>query len=467
MIQQMQLQVSNVFKYDQRDINVSLFFYRQGYFFSDKDILMSSLIFVILKAQEVLKMKYTDNEKKILGLLFKYYRTINEVKWSEIKKSNICSHTTYSKMENGIILRNDDFYTKFINFYQLNYQYISELKKWYQNYLPKVNHAFIWNEMDKFNELKIELDEHLYQYQDLIIYRQIYDSLNQLFGYYQDGIYMTKEEVEKGLLLVNMPIFDDDCRALLIELMFISCNNSIDDSTIFNRISEYFKENDHVLLLHVKGIYNKCNANFYSCLELNEKGYNSWKEINNVYQMVKCLNGMYIAYKNMDFSKAEEIAKLLLIYQENDLIPNRLKNSILYNLGMNEYLNKNYEKAYDLFLNCYLKFNNHSVLVLLGSICTHLNQELPDFFENINYYEYYYPEMLKYYYLKINKDNIAILSNYIINEIVNKRLLKIKYVYPFWSMFENEMLWLVSKNRKNMKQYLKFRKLMKETCIDG
>lgn len=363
--------------------------------------------------------QYKDNEKIILGQLFCYYRTFNKIKWEEIKASNICSHTTYSKMEKGIIVK-DNYYTKFIEFYHLTYQLIPSLNHWYQEYLPKVNHAFIWNEMAKFEELRNELEARLGQHRHLLIYGEVYEMFIHLFNFYQNGTYMTKEEIEQALLLLNVQIFDEDSKALLLELMFTSYNNAIDDQKISNKIYLSIKDSNHVLLNRIKGIYEKMDANFFQCLEKNKTSYDFWKKQGNVYRMVKCLNGMYSAYKNIDQKKAQETSQILLSFFEEKAVPQSLKRSILYNIAMNEYLNKNYKKAYELFMKCYCNYENHVVLVFIGSACTHLDLEIPEIFDEIDYSKQYYPELLKYYHLKKHDEDKDILVDYIMNEIVKK-----------------------------------------------
>lgn len=412
-------------------------------------------------------MGFTNFEKKNLGKLFKYYRKKNNVKWQDIRTRQYSSATTYSKIEKGNIIADDEYYYKYLDFYHLSFKRKENFEKWVVHFTKKVVNIFIWNKQEKKDCLLEELENELSEYKSIPIYEQYYKIIICLYNYYFNGIYMNEKQINNCLILLESGIEHIDLASLLFEVIYVSNNNSILENGLGDKIIRIAKQYDqNMILSYIFAISEKCHANFFNAYELFEKSYQYWKKQGNHYREIKNLMGIYVIYKNTDYKKANETSELLIEYLDDEGLPDSLKRSVLYNTSMFYFLDKQYEKAYDLFMKLFNEYKDINVLSYIGSICTHLNIELPNELNAIEYNEGKNKLEIKFYQLKKNNVDVDVLVHYIMNVIVFEELLKIPYVNPCWSMFEYELEMIIKKHRQYYKEYLKYKELMRKTCKD-
>lgn len=411
---------------------------------------------------------YTSKEKQIIGKFFYYYRKKRNVRWKEIKESKITSQTTYSRMEKGDVILDDSIYDGFLNFYHLKFTRKEGFDEWWNTYLPRINHALEYNNVDEIITLKQEAEKEFDGFQDVLIYEQYVQSLEHIFRYYVDGKYLTKEEILDDIQLLKMEFLPEVISVYLIEVMFISNNNSIGSSDIREIIfPELYNKYDNKVLDYVRGAYEKCNANFSTAIMYFDSAYEYFSEKGNKYRETRNYMGKYMIYKNTDPQKAfEMIPKLLELKREVNL-DNKIKSSINYSIGMHYYLNKEYEKAYPFFVENYEMYHKTNVMIFMCSICSHLKIELPDWINSIDTKEQRGAVYLEFFKMKKRNESNEQLVNYIMKTIVPKELIHIPWTLPYWKMFEFELHEITMSQSKYYNTYIEYIEKMEKTCKDA
>ena len=63
---------------------------------------------------------YDETQKILIGNYLKYYRQINNIYIKETCENISCSYKTY-KIENGIVKKNDEYYDRIIEIYDIDF----------------------------------------------------------------------------------------------------------------------------------------------------------------------------------------------------------------------------------------------------------------------------------------------------------------------------------------------------------
>ena len=206
--------------------------------------------------------------------------------------------------------------------------------------------------------------------------------------------------------------------------------------------------------------YNKYECHFLKALDLFNESLNIFEEQQNYYWQIKCRLSIYGVYRNIDDSLAQEEAEKLLEMEKNIDMPKALKKNINYSIGMDNYLNKRYKNAYELFMENIKKYQSLNELLFVCSICSHNQMEYPKELceENIN--TRYDADYLRYFLMVKEGANDDELVEYIMKRIIPDQLKYQKYYHPFWSLMEYEMEKIALRNTKHKKNYLNFRQKM-------
>ena len=134
---------------------------------------------------------------------------------------------------------------------------------------------------------------------------------------------------------------------------------------------------------------------------------------------------------------------------------------------MQDYLEKRYERAYELFNENLICYNSLFTLLFQCSICSRLNIDFPEklFSKEIeNRYDFI---CLDYFRKKYNKIENESLAKYVLNTIIPKSLKDEEYRNPYWNLFEYEMHEMANKDTKLRKYYVRFMKELKKHCKDA
>ena len=218
------------------------------------------------------------------------------------------------------------------------------------------------------------------------------------------------------------------------------------------------------MIWYIRAFYYKLHAMFDSSLAMFNKSFEHYDKMSNSYRLSKSLIGKYIIYVNIDFKKAEETENLLIQLKHKNKLNESMIPNINFNIGMNSYLNNNYEKSYRLFMENINAYQTKREWFYICAICTQLNFSIPKEFENYNVQENEDPEIMEYFRMKYNKYTNKKLVDYIMKTIVPKYLIYQNYRQPYWAVFEEELLAFSKKDKRFADDLIHFLDLEKKAC---
>ena len=155
---------------------------------------------------------YSNFEKEKIGKTFKYYKTIKNIKWDEIKEKSNMSKTTFAKMSRGQIVKSDRYYDEFLRFFNLSYKGIVNYETWLNEYLSKLDKALQYNNQKEIKQLYDEYINYLDNHKNEVIYEQYHYAFHYIFKYYLKNQYLNEDELniflpiatEKGLIGIEV-----------------------------------------------------------------------------------------------------------------------------------------------------------------------------------------------------------------------------------------------------------------------
>lgn len=409
-----------------------------------------------------------DNTRRILGKLFKKYREDQNISIIEIEHANISSTKTLYNAFNGETIVNDNFYIDYCEFYNHPYKFVDDIETWLSNFIIRVIHAFDYFEEAKFDILYEEFLNKFNGYEENAIYREYYQVIKSLFNYYRKNEYLRLEEVEDYFDLIDIELFSKELNLYLLDYMFRSNWNYIRNNELVTTIVKKMESIDgsHYLTRYQAGYYNMIKFNFIYALNDFNQCVEISKDRNNRYRELQSLLAIYAVYRNIDSSMQEEIAnKLIELKDEN--VSNTIIQNINYTIGMNDYLEEKYERAYKLFNENITQYKSYMPLLFQCSICSRLNIEYPSILfskEIENGYDFIYLDYFRQKYLQVDSVKLA---KYVLNVIIPTRLKENIYKNPYWSLFEYEMLEMANKDIKIRKYYVNYMKEVKKYCKDA
>ena len=402
---------------------------------------------------------YTNFEKEKLGKTFQYYRHKNNVKWKEIMSNSYISKNTYSRMSLGHILNDDSYYDEFIRFFNLRYNNTIHFENWLSEYLLRLNKSLEYCDMIEIEKLYKEFHVNMDEYKNYPIYEQYFICLDHIFRYYYENRYIDQQELEIDIILIKSNLYDDVLSTYLLEVMYLSNNNSIGDDLLRNKISNLMLNYKNPISSFICALNDKCERKLNSALDKFTQLNKYWKSKNNNYRYIKSLNGMFMIYKNIDKNKSLELIKEFENIKKTNCIPKSLLKSINYNIAMYYYVNKYFEEAYPIFIENIEQFDGIQDMVLLGYICTQLDKDIPNCFEKVDYSQSTYKPYINYYKMKKNGRSNDELVDYIMSVLLYDQLSKDEYMDPMWTIFEFELFKLLEKSKKYYRHYIEFRKV--------
>ena len=409
------------------------------------------------------RMLLTETEKKRLGKLFDYYRISRGINIKQIEGEGLSAYSTFHYATKGKIIKNDEFYLNYLDYFGLSFKCKDNFEEWLSDYLIRLVHVFEYYEEDRFDELYHEMIQELTPYKNSVIYHEYMRVFEYLFGYYRENKYMRLEEVNDCLVMIKTGIIEDELKILLLDLMFRSNNDFIGSYELADKIILYIQKfENHPMMKYQLAFYNKYECHFLKALDLFEESLNIFEEQQNKYWQIKCRLSIYGIYRNTDDSLAQEEAEKLLEMKRTQDIPNVLKKNMNYSLGMDNYLNKRYDTAYQLFMENIKNHQSLNELLFVCSICSHKQMEYPKELCEENIKTRYDSDYLRYFLMVKEGASDDELVEYIMKRIIPDQLKYQKYYHPFWSLMEYEMEKIALRNTKYKKSYLKFHQKMNE-----
>lgn len=409
------------------------------------------------------RMLLTETEKKRLGKLFDYYRISRGINIKQIEGEGLSAYSTFHYATKGKIIKNDDFYFNYLDYFGLSFKCKDNFEEWLSDYLIRLVHVFEYYEEDRFDELYHEMIQELTPYKDSAIYYEYICVFEYLFGYYRENKYMRLEEVNDCLVMIKTDIIEDELKILLLDLMFRSNNDFIGSYELADKIILYIQKfENHPMMKYQMAFYNKYECHFLKALDLLKDSLKIFEEQQNKYWQIKCRLSIYGIYRNTDDSLAQEEAKKLLEMKRTQNIPNVLKKNMNYSIGMDNYLNKRYDTAYQLFMENIKNHQSLNELLFVCSICSHKQMEYPKELCEENIKTRYDSDYLRYFLMVKEGASDDELVEYIMKRIIPDQLKDQRYYHPFWSLVEYEVEKITLRNTKYKKSYLKFHQKMNE-----
>ncbi len=409
------------------------------------------------------RMLLTETEKKRLGKLFDYYRISKGISIKQIEGEGLSAYSTFHYATKGKVIKNDEFYLNYLDYFGLSFKCKDNFEEWLSDYLIRLVHVFEYYEEDRFDELYHEMIQELTPYKNSVIYHEYMRVFEYLFGYYRENKYMRLEEVNDCLVMIKTDIIEDELKLLLLDLMFRSNNDFIGSYKLADKIILYIQKfENHPMMKYQLAFYNKYECHFLKALELFKESLNIFEEQQNKYWQIKCRLSIYGIYRNTDDSLAQKEAKKLLEMKRTQDIPNVLKKNMNYSLGMDNYLNKRYDTAYQLFMENIKNHQSLNELLFVCSICSHKQMDYPKELCEENIKTRYDVDYLRYFLMVKEGASDDELVEYIMKRIIPDQLKYQKYYHPFWSLMEYEMEKIALRNTKYKKSYLKFHQKMNE-----
>ena len=407
-----------------------------------------------------------SNTKIILGKLLKRYQNKTNHTIKDIEHLNISSTKTLYKAYNGEIISSDQFYIDYCNFYEHEYKEDIVFNSWLENYIPRMIHAFDYYEENNFNDLYHEFNTQFNEYKDYVIYHEYYQVIQSLFKYYIKNEYLRLEEVEDYLNLIEIDLLPKELSLYLLDYMFRSNWNHIGNKELPEIIVKKMESIDecHYITKYQKAYLYMLDNSFISALNyLNQCTIDS-KDKNNTYREVQSLLAIYAIYRNIDVPMATKTANKLIELKKEIKLSSSLKHNINYSVGMQDYLEEKYERAYELFNENLIKYDSYSTLLFQCSVCSRLGLEYPKelFIKEIEErYDFIY---LDYFRMKYNQAEKIKLAKYVLKIIIPKKLKNEVNRNPYWNLFEYEMQDMADRDIKLKKYYVNFMKEVKKYC---
>ena len=408
-------------------------------------------------------MLFTEIEKIRLGKHLNYYRIIKGKSVKEIEAENLSAFSTLYYASKGKIIKNDEFYLGYLNYFNIEYIRKENFEEWLSDYLTHLVHVFEYYEQNHFDELYQEMIQELAPYKNSVIYHEYMRVFEYLFSYYRKNTYLRLEEVNDCLVMIKTDIIEDELKILLLDLMFRSNNDFIGSYELVDKIKVWtLKFEYHPLMKYQLAYCEEYECHFLKALNLLKDSLNIFEEQQNKYWQIKCRLSIYGVYRNTDDSLAQEEAEKLLEMKRTQNIPNVLKKNMNYSIGMDNYLNKRYKNAYELFMENNKKYQSLNELLFVCGICSHKQMEYPKELCEENIKTRYDVDYLRYYLLMKEGASDDELVEYIMKRIIPDQLKDQRYYHPFWSLMEYEMEKISLRNTKHKKSYLKFHQKMKK-----
>lgn len=384
-------------------------------------------------------------EKKIIGLLFAYYRkkstfTLNDILRNEKHyctdcllnieckpKEKICTSATLYKIEKGIPAKNDCIYYQLCQKLEKTVDFNELISKRMNQIRDRLYECIISNSKKDTKQLLALVTKLLNEYNDVIYYSERLTFYHDMLNYQLEGTLPNKKNVEMYLYLVKMEIDTVEKKLLLLflfRLKFIF-EDIISISEILNQI-EYFI--DCKIMFEVK-LYNITEEitikNYLTLNEIHECNLSSY------FTYLLNDNKAYLLLNTGGLNQAIDLLKENLSLIEKNDFCDLTKINCFRKTGIILYSKKDYSEAIDCF-NRVIDFSFDKLgtnFLLLFNALENENRliEIPQFLNtiDINSIENKQVKAIIRYYSKkyensfIDKKTMSELEDYICNDMID------------------------------------------------
>lgn len=408
-------------------------------------------------------LKINDSDKKKIGYLIHLYRTQQFKHLSQnsflLNEYNepICTRQTLSKIEQGVIIKNDSIYEELLKKVNLkfNTDYCIE------EFLPTSIFSDLLNACDYYNlEKLISISEsyikQLNPFKEYIFFHEYYECFKWIYTYYSSFELSTLQSTEYIILLKN--IINSNLYEVMMDLVFKKRTISgIYDFSYFDfkNSSSMINRGNHMMILYNQ---SKLSEMLDYCQDL-EKEYSSK---NNYIRLLDIYSLKGFAFSNTEKEKFEKLVSQInhTVEAHNSNIPKIKISQLLKNIGLQAFRIDMYDVAIN-YLEQYIAMDSPYANILGIDLCisyqkTNKINKLKSFIQSKEIYkgDGQYENLLNYFILKYKyqTDNDE-LSYFIVNKvpiIIDNTMGKYKqFFYEELSMLVEQ-----TKRYKDLKTYL-------------
>lgn len=408
-------------------------------------------------------LKINDSDKKKIGYLIHLYRTQQFKHLSQnsflLNEYNepICTRQTLSKIEQGVIIKNDSIYEELLKKVNLkfNTDYCIE------EFLPTSIFSDLLNACDYYNlEKLISISEsyikQLNPFKEYIFFHEYYECFKWIYNYYSSFELPTLQSTEYIISLKN--IINSNLYEVMIDLVFKKRTISgIYDFSYFDfkNSNSMINRGNHMMILYNQ---SKLSEMLDYCQDLEEE----YSSKNNYIRLLDIYSLKGFAFSNTEKEKFEKLVFQInhTVEAHNSNIPEIKISQLLKNIGLQAFRIDMYDIAIN-YLEQYIAMDSPYANIVGIDLCisyqkTNKINQLKSFIQSKEVYkgDSQYENLLNYFILKYKyqTDNDE-LSYFIVNKvpiIIDNTMEKYK------QFFYEELNMLVeqTKRYKDLKTYL-------------
>lgn len=408
-------------------------------------------------------LKINDSNKKKIGYLIHLYRTQQFKHLSQnsflLNEYNepICARQTLSKIEQGVIIKNDSIYEELLKKVNLkfNTDYCIE------EFLPTSIFSDLLNACDYYNlEKLISISEsyvkQLNPFKEYIFFHEYYECFKWIYTYYSSFELPTLQSTEYIISLKN--IINSNLYEVMIDLVFKKRTISgIYDFSYFDfkNSNSMINRGNHMMILYNQ---SKLSEMLDYCQDLEEE----YSSKNNYIRLLDIYSLKGFAFSNTEKEKFEKLVSQInhIVEAHNSNIPKIKISQLLKNIGLQAFRIDMYDIAIN-YLEQYIAMDSPYANIVGIDLCisyqkTNKINQLKSFIQSKEVYkgDSQYENLLNYFILKYKyqTDNDE-LSYFIVNKvpiIIDNTMGKYKqFFYEELSMLVEQ-----TKRYKDLKTYL-------------
>lgn len=408
-------------------------------------------------------LKINDSDKKKIGYLIHLYRTQQFKHLSQksflLNEYNepICTRQTLSKIEQGVIIKNDSIYEELLKKVNLkfNTDYCIE------EFLPTSIFSDLLNACNYYNlEKLISISEsyikQLNPFKEYIFFHEYYECFKWIYTYYSSFELPTLQSTEYIIFLKN--IINSNLYEVMMDLVFKKRTISgIYDFSYFDfkNSNSMINRGNHMMILYNQ---SKLSEMLDYCQDLEEE----YSSKNNYIRLLDIYSLKGFAFSNTEKEKFEKLVSQInhIVEAHNSNIPKIKISQLLKNIGLQAFRIDMYDIAIN-YLEQYIAMDSPYVNIVGIDLCisyqkTNKINQLKSFIQSKEIYkgDSQYENLLNYFILKYKyqTDNDE-LSYFIVNKvpiIIDNTMGKYKqFFYEELSMLIEQ-----TKRYKDLKTYL-------------
>lgn len=421
------------------------------------------LKFTYLFTRYAMEFNITEDNKIKIGKLIHYYRmnTSNHISQNKFLKNkyneNICSRQTLSKIEKGIIIKQDSIYEELIQNLNLKYNTkfsVEELIT--EEMCTKLLYACDYYQLDSLVQLSSKYMKQLEPYTQYILFNEYYLCLYWIYTYYT--IFKLPTLNDSKFIISLKDIINPNLYEVMMDLVF-KCNLLHGNYTFYyfdyEHANSFINRANYAMILNTQSRYNE----MLKICRILEKECIRNKNIIRLLDLYTTegfgLTNTELVYFNSIISKTTQ-----LLEENKKKIPRVKINQFYKNIGLQSFRLKEYKTCIQ-YLEKFIDTNSVYTNIIGIDLCiayqyTNNIRKLKNFIKDKTLYcgNSQYELLLNYFIYKYNMNySYNQLSDFIVNEVPS---IIDNTMATFKDFFYDELTFLVdqTKRYKDLKDFL-------------